>query len=77
MQGGRRIPGYAYPDRQLLLHRFAKSYGWTQRDIDLSDTEDVDWLIRIQDLEVELQDDAQKKHEAEMKRMSSSRRGRR
>lgn len=77
MEGGKRIKGYSYPDRQVQLHRFAKAYGWTQRDIDLSDVEDLDWLTRIQVLEAEMQEDSQKKQMAEMKRASGGRRGRR
>lgn len=68
IETGRRVKGVDYPDWPYLYHRLAKEYGWTPREVDEVDAETLDWMLGIQKIENELQDEHRKKQEREMKR---------
>jgi hypothetical protein len=38
-----------------MYHRFAKAYGWTPAQVDETDAELCDWLLAIQGVEAEIQ----------------------
>ena len=73
LEGQRRIEGRSYPDFEYLYHRFAKEYGWTPQQVDAQDAELIDWLVAIMGIESEIQEDHQKKQEAQLKRQQAKR----
>lgn len=55
----------------------AKAYGWTPAQVDDVPADTLDWLVAIQGLEAEMQDEARKKQEREIKRVQAGQRHRR
>lgn len=55
----------------------AKAYGWTPSQIDEVPVDTLDWLVAIQGLEAEMEDEARKKQEREIKRIQAGQRHRR
>lgn len=55
----------------------AKTYGWTPAEVDQVDAELLDWLSAIQRIEYELEDEARKKQEQQLKRTTGGHRSRR
>jgi len=74
VETGRRIPGQHYPDIQYQYHRPAKVHGWTPGDVCEVDCELLDWLIAIQGLEAEIEEEQRRKQEREMRKASQTRR---
>lgn len=52
-------------------------YGWTPDQVDRVDSETLDWMLAIQGVEQEIQEETRKKQEREMKAKTPQRASRR
>ena len=60
-----------------MYHVLASKYGWTPDQVDAVDAETLDWMLAIQSVEREIEEQHRKSQEREMQRKSAAIKGRR